>query len=172
MEPLSPDGGLEAPAVDGAELLDDGLLELWLLDEGLLELWLLDDWELEDWLLEVELLCEELLELELELEELGGCGIVGVVGLLALGQPVSATQAPTARPSCISRMGVASLLPLCRVIGPNAYLCLHWLQTFESRSEAGLAQLPHQAVGLRLVFQIVVEPGQVNDPAPRRYHEF
>ena len=94
VEPLSPDGGLEAPAVDGAELLDDGLFELSLLDDGLLELWLLelwllDDWELEDWLLEDELLCEELLELELELEELGGCGIVGVVGLLALGQPAS-----------------------------------------------------------------------------------
>ena len=170
MEPLSPDGGLEAPAVDGAELLGDGLPELWLLDDSLLELWLLDDCELEDWLLEDELLWEELLELELE--ELGGCGIVGVVGLLALGQPVSATQAPTARPSCISRMGVARLLPLCRVIGPNAYLCLHWLHTLEPRPEAGLAQLPHQAVGLRLVFQIVVEPGQVNDPAARRYHEF
>ena len=103
MEALVPDGGVEAPAVDGEELLDDGLLELWLPDGGLLELWLLDDWLLEDELLGEELLGEELLELELELGELGGCGIVGVVGLLALGQPVSTIQAPTARPSCISR---------------------------------------------------------------------
>ena len=108
VEALVPDGGVEAPAVDGEELLDDGLLELWLPDGGLLELWLLDDWLLEDELLGEELLGEELLgeellELELELGELGGCGIVGVVGLLALGQPVSTIQAPTARPSCISR---------------------------------------------------------------------
>ena len=78
---------------------DEVLLELWLL----LGLWLLDDWLddelLDGWLLEEELLEEELLELELELGGVGGCG---VVGLLALGQPVSARQAPTTRPSCVS----------------------------------------------------------------------
>ena len=167
--PLVPDGGVVAPGIDG-EPLDDWLPGLWLpdVDEGLLELWLLEDWLLE------ELLDDELLELELELEldELGGCGMVGVVGLLALGQPVSATQATTARPSCISCFRDTRLLPLCRVIGPHTYLCLHRIHTLKPRAEAGLAQLPHQPVGLRLVFKVLVQPVQVNHPARRRDRKF
>ena len=96
-------------------------------DEALLgdELLELDEEELLDELLEdelEELLDEELLEEELDelLGELGdgmeGVGIDGVVGVEALGQPVSTTHRPTA-PAAAMACRRGRCLPVCNVIG-------------------------------------------------------
>jgi hypothetical protein len=146
------------------------LLEDWL---PLLEDWLpaLDDWlpalpwlpwelldgllleELLDGLLLEELLLDELL-LELLLEELllegalvlGVEGVWGVVGLLALGQPVRSRQAQTTSGAALSGAalsGAAASFENCAVlfdlIGPYNLLCVHGFPFLKSRSKAGLA---------------------------------
>ena len=115
------------PAPPWEELLDGLLLEE-LLDELLLEELLLDELLLE--LLLDELLLEGALVLGVE-------GVWGVVGLLALGQPVRSRQAQTA----IS--GAANSLVSCAVlfdlIGPDNLLRVHWFPLLEARAEEGLA---------------------------------
>lgn len=102
--PLAPGGGPPELGIDGAPLLaddsDPALLSELLCEE------LLSDW-LSDWLSELlsDWLCELLSELgggldedgglldELGGDELGGVGGCGMVGLLALGQPLNTRQA-------------------------------------------------------------------------------
>ena len=139
------------PAV---ELLEDELL-LELLEEEL------DDDELLLELLEDELLEDELL--------LGVDGVCGVVGLLALGQPLRTRQAQAGR----ARRASQNLPVLFHIIGPDYSLRLHRFPRFEAGSEPCLAQLPHNAVGPGPVDVLVfVYPLQVHHPAALGNLEF
>ena len=165
-------GGLLPPAGDCAWLPPWEELLAWpspvLPEEGLPVDELLEDDEL--------LLGEELL-LEL-LEEgllgdgalvLGVDGVWGVVGLLALGQPLSNRQAQADSASAAYH-GVPVLVDF---IGPDNFLRSHRLPLVETRPEACFAQLPHNAVGPCLVdVLVIVNPFQVHHPAALGNPEF
>lgn len=126
-----------------------------------------------------DLLCDSLLELlddgldggELELgggglEELGGVGSCGVVGLLALGQPLNNMQAqvmPAARPSwrpLTGRLGLlGNFIGIGNILGAHGHLIL------ESRAKRCDAQLAHQAIGFALKLLVLVQPFKLSDPA-------
>ena len=84
---------------------------------------------------------DELGGVELGIE--GGCG---VVGLLALGQPVSSRQsvavaakkASLSPPVAISTVGL-----LGKIIGMDDFLGVHGLEVLKSWSKAGRAQFTH-----------------------------
>ena len=120
------------PAPPWEELLDGLLLEELLYDMLLEELLLAE--------LLLELLLDELL-LEGALV-LGVEGVWGVVGLLALGQPVRSRQAQTAI-SGAALSGASNSLVSCAVlfdlIGPDNLLRVHWFPLLEARAEEGLA---------------------------------
>lgn len=155
------------PGAEGEGAPEGGVLDEDELEEGEL---LLEDWLLEelDELLE-ELLLEELLDDGAELGVDGGCGMVG---LLALGQPLRAPHAAPTRVSLISTPRRFFPLPACRVICPTQCIGVHRLTAFEARPEPGLAQLPDQAVGLGFVFHAVVDPVDIDHPAAGADPEF
>ena len=139
------------------------LLEDWLLDEELLLEELLDEL-LEDELL--ELLEDELLEEELLGEEgalvLGVEGVCGVVGLLALGQPLRSRQAHAGNANRANHLACV----LVNFIGPDDFLRIHRLPVLETRPEPGFAQLAHNAVGVGAVdLFVVVDTLQIYHPA-------
>ena len=86
-----------------------------------------------------------------ELELLGGVALGidggwGVVGLLALGQPVSSTQADTiaAKPRAGWRFARCLRVGLLgNFVGMNNSLSAHWLKALKSRAKPGSAQLAH-----------------------------
>ncbi len=83
-------------------------------------------------------------ELELGGElDVGGAGGCGVVGLLALGQPLSTKQAQLSAATLISCAGSVPLSPIARVISPNHFLSDHRLTVFKARPKAGFAQFAH-----------------------------
>lgn len=118
LEPgIPPEGGIGL-LLPGDELLDE--LEELEDDE------LLCDELLEDELLDDELLDDELLEELLEDEDgEGGVGICGVVGLLALGQPVSTKQAAV---TAAAKHKGRYLTPFRGAIARSAELCVSTLQ--------------------------------------------
>jgi len=167
-EPELGEGDPEAPLAPelDEELLDDDWLEL-LLEDEVLELDELDEEELLDEL-------DELLEEDDDALE-GGDGMVGgwgVVGVLALGQPVRiATQAPPAikfRSSC----NVRSCSPLGNVIGPAKSFRLYRQTVTDARTKRSLAQATHDVVGHGVVLRIFIEAGEIDDPTPLRDPEF
>jgi hypothetical protein len=101
----------------GGELLDEELLEL---DEELLEL--------DEELLELE---EELLEEGEDGLEVGVEGVCGVVGLLALGQPLSSRQAQASPASCNAVRDVA----LINNVGFDNFFSLYWLARLKTGPE-------------------------------------
>lgn len=132
----------------------------WLLDWDSLPDW---DW---DWLL--ELLDEELLLelLELLLDgllllgggvELGGVGVCGVVGVLALGHPLSSRQAQVSPPTLRSNLCIA----LVDIIGPDKFFRLYWLSRIKPRSKRCFTQLAHQAVGRSVTALAFIQALQV-----------
>jgi hypothetical protein len=148
-EPCSPAGDElpDSPALPDGGLPDEALLGL-LLEELLLgELLLLE-----------ELLLEELLDdEELELGVDGGVGVCGVVGLLALGQPLSNTQA-LAMAASFARLFCCALF---NAISPDHFFGIHRFAVLETGTEFRLAQFAHQAVGLSGVDLVFINPLQV-----------
>ena len=151
-EPCSP-GGDELP--DSPSLPDGGLP-----DEALLGL-LLEELLLEELLLEeLLLLLEELLddEEELELGVDGGVGVCGVVGLLALGQPLSKTQA-AAMAASFARLFCCALF---NAISPDHFFGIHRFAVLETGTEFRLAQFAHQAISLSGVDLVFINSLQVH----------
>ena len=105
-----------------AELLEEGLELLGgeLLDEELLEL--------DEELLELD---EELLEEGEDGLEVGVEGVCGVVGLLALGQPLSSRQAQASPASCNAVRDV----PLINNVGFDNVFSLYWLSRLKTGPE-------------------------------------
>ena len=132
-------GGEEELSADSCELLLGGLCEL-LLDElsELLEGLLGGGLE--------GLLGGLLLGLEGG-EELGGEGGCGVVGLLALGQPLRIRHRPAAPAAFSARLIDIVVLPFRCVICPDYTFCRHRITIFESRPEPCAPQLAHKSVG-------------------------
>jgi hypothetical protein len=165
--PWLPDCCEEAPP--GEELPDWPWLLLgdWLLlDEELLLDWLLEDELLE--LLEDELLEEELLGEEGALV-LGVEGVCGVVGLLALGQPLRTRQAHAGTASFTSHCHPVSINFIC----PDYLFRIYRFSRLEARPEPGFAQLAHYPVGPGPVDDlVVVYPIQVDHPPARGNPEF
>ncbi len=95
-------------------------------------------------------------------EALGVAGGWGMVGLLALGQPLSNRQAEAATAAAPSNR-VNSLV---YVIGPDQFICPRRLARDETGPEMRIAQVPHQpncrTIGLRVLIQAL----QVNHPTP------
>lgn len=131
--------GLELP---GGELLDEELLEL---DEELLEL--------DEELLELD---EELLEEGEDGLELGVEGVCGVVGLLALGQPLSSRQAQASPASC----NAGRDFPLINNVGFDNVFRLYWLARLKTGPKSHLTHFPHQAVRTAYIDFIFVNPVQ------------
>ena len=149
-------GGDEAPeggAPEEDELEDDELL-------------------LEELLEELEELLDELEELLDDGAELGVEGGWGTVGLLALGHPLSATTAAPTSASLVSMPMRPLPLPACCVICPTQFIGIHRFTGLESWPEAGLAQLPHKAIGPGFVLQAVVDSAHIDHPAARADPEF
>ncbi len=102
-------------------------------------------------------------------EALGVAGGWGMVGLLALGQPLSNRQA---QPDSASETyhGVPVLVDF---IGPDNFLRNNRLASVETRPEPCFAQLPHDAVGPCLVdVLVVVNPFHVHHTAALGNPEF
>lgn len=194
---LLPDDGLLREALDEA-LLDDGLLDEELEDELLREA--LEDELLWD-ALDDELLWEELEELlwdeldELELGDdgvgmLGGCGVVGV---LALGQPLrraaqhsAAAALRSGRMRSSPKHGAMAASqsrhmrltvrrkksPVRNVISPAKALRIHRQPVAEARPEKGGAHATDDLVSPGVVSRVVVESLDVHDAATIRHREF
>ena len=133
---------------------------------------LLEDELLDEELLDDELLLE-LLEDELLLEEgalvLGVDGVWGVVGLLAMGQPLRSRQAQAGSAS----LAIQGVPVLFNFISPDNFLGLHRLTGFQARPEPGFAQLAHHAVSPGPIdVLVIVDPLQVNHPAALGNPEF
>lgn len=146
------------------------LPEDWLPDEELLGGELLEDELLDDELLDDELLDDELL---LELLEgelvLGVDGVCGVVGLLALGQPLSSRQAHAGSDSLAIHLIPLSINCIC----PDNLLRRYRFPGLQSRPEPGVTQCAHDPVGVGPVgLLIFVDPFQVDDPAAFVHPEF
>ena len=94
-------------------------------------------------------------------EALGVAGGWGMVGLLALGQPLSNRQAEAATAAPSNRVN-----SLVYVIGPDQFICPRRLARDETGPEMRIAQVPHQpncrTIGLRVLIQAL----QVNHPTP------
>ena len=86
-------------------------------------------------------------------EELGGEGGCGVVGLLALGQPLRIRHKPTAPAAFSVRLIDIVLSPFRSVICPDYTLCYHRITIFEPWSEPGAPQLAHKSVGDRIIIR-------------------
>ena len=79
-------------------------------------------------------------------EELGGDGGCGVVGLLALGQPLRIRHRLAAPAAFSARLIDIVVLPFRRVICPDYTFCRHRITIFEPRPESGAPQLAHKSV--------------------------
>jgi hypothetical protein len=94
-----------------------------------------------------------------------GGGVCGVVGLLALGQPLSSRQAQASPPSLRSNPCIV----LFDDIGPDKFFRLYWFARLKTWAESGFAQFAHQAIGFAIALGIFVQPLQVNH-APAVIH--
>ena len=109
-------------------------------------------------------------------EELGGEGGCGVVGLLALGQPLRIRHRPAAPAAFSARLIDIVVSPFRCVICPDYTFCCHRITIFEPRPETGAPQLAHKSVGDRFIIHqrlidIVthVGRGRLVQPAPINY---
>lgn len=164
-EPCSP-AGEELP--DCPSLPEGGLPDELLLEEDEL---LLDELLLEELLLLDEELLEDGLPEEeggVELGVDGGVGVWGVVGLLALGQPLSNTQAP-AMAASFARLLCCALL---NAIRSDHFFRIHWLAGFQARAEFRPAQFAHQPVGSGSVDFVFINPFQIHNPSFFCHPEF
>ena len=130
------------------EELLEGALEL--LDGELLE-------ELEGLLDELLLGGLPLLLGGVEALGLGGEGVCGVVGLLALGQPLSNRQAQASVPN----LEISPPYALFNVKCPDKFVCPCWLATLKTGPKLCLPQLTHQSVGLAVADVVVIHALQV-----------
>lgn len=158
--------------MDGLPALAPELPDELLLAELLPEELLLDELLLDELLLD-ELLLDELLgELGDGREALGGEGMLGVVGVLALGQPLSRAHSPAAPRARASGFLVPSVLPVVDVIGYHQSGCFHRHSIRDARPEGRLAQAAHDVIGLVVKGGIFIQPVQIHDLAAGAHSEF
>ena len=176
-EPGADDAGLGEPPLD-EELPDDELFD----DE------LLDDWDRDEELLLGDELLDDGLGGGLLAEGVGMLGGCGIVGLLALGQPVrtsaleSSTAAVVRRPAGKSRAvagsraghaaatAFAACLPGCSpvrdVIGPTYLVCGNGHAVAEARAEQGLPDTARYIVCLVVKVRVLVEAFEIRHATP------
>jgi len=92
-----------------------------------------------------------------------------VVGLLALGQPLSSRQIQASPPSLRSR----SQMVLFNVKCPDNFFRLYWLSCLETRPELRFAQRTHQAGARRgVAFLTFIQALQIDHSSALTHAEF
>lgn len=142
--------------------------EPWLLLGAGLEL----PWEpalLEELLEELEELLEELLDDGLGMlgegrDALGGVGICGCVGVLALGQPTSSRHRPPPA-ATVAALRSSRMSPVRDVIGSYHLRGIHRDTVADPRAEQRAPQAAHDVICLRIVCRVLVQPFHVDHPA-------
>jgi hypothetical protein len=158
--PSGPEGGIGGgpPAVDDSPL--ELLLELLL---GLLGGELLGEPDEDGGVL------DELGGVELGID--GGCG---VVGLLALGQPLRTRQAQEIAASIATerqRLQARNPISFGNFIGIDNLLSAHREHLLEPGAKPGRAQLAHKSIGAAFVLFAVIQPREPGDTTAFRYTE-